>query len=904
MPHIRIRTPFVVLGHTLAAALRTAGADVSVIGDTSINELRLVHRPGAAPDAIVSLLRSLEPFSPATADDAPLPDGVDFELQLADKSCPSEVHIRLRAEGEALGARAREELEAVGFGAITVVDGPVLAPRLRHCGGSAFLRQLVRWCAKRLGISVVEESGLLGDEQIELALVDAETAKRPLRSRVAIALRCDDVRTGEAALELLESRGFRVVLTPFDPARANDRFLFRPGPLMSDASRIDANGLTRALRSLLGAAEIDGERWPLMELTDEDDEPEIVLPVARCREGLLRPYAGDAAQRFEVVVRTDSPDRSQPLRAALLAAGFAEVRTERLPMPAFGWSVSYGALGRSSAAALGLREAVRAAQAADATMADARLWEITGESTRRMRRPDREDAESVVVIEAPFALADAQQTDERRALELRRVRVLLRHAPGVDVSQTVSALRAMGVRAVRADEDADPDATVQLGGAHMLAVEALARFAEPTFDTPLAFERVWHERDYDVGLPVRPSASTVTAPTAQRARRRLRGHVPVRAFIEETDRAVRIGDVWLDKRGSSHPLVPSPELGRALVLDDETASTLLHVARAVQLREPCLLEGETSTSKTSSILWLAARLGVPLARLNLHGHTDAGELVGRHLPAPGGGFAWCDGLLLRALREGMWVLLDEVNLAESAVVERIDALLERTPTLVLTEHDHRVFGAGGEPIHSAFRVFATMNPTGYAGRAQLSPAFLDRFRAHRFVRSPGEPAVTAMLRARVDGAQPDVVVDGEAWSGEIDPCPPNAALASVPGIRAALDQIARFHVAADEALRVEGSGLGVSSTAAPTRRALLSVLDLLERSIADGASLPRAMARALDRYYVARVAPGPEREALTRLMEAHGLDGAQDDRPSREGLLEGAESAASGDELAAEEAAQ
>ena len=93
-------------------------------------------------------------------------------------------------------------------------------------------------------------------------------------------------------------------------------------------------------------------------------------------------------------------------------------------------------------------------------------------------------------------------------------------------------------------------------------------------------------------------------------------------------------------------------------------------------------------------------------------------------------------------------------------------------------------------------------------------------------------------------------------------------------------------------------------TAAPTRRALLSVLDLLERSIADGASLPRAMARALDRYYVARVTPGPEREALTRLMEAHGLDGAQDDRPSREGRPEGAETAASGDELEAEEAAQ
>jgi len=39
-------------------------------------------------------------------------------------------------------------------------------------------------------------------------------------------------------------------------------------------------------------------------------------------------------------------------------------------------------------------------------------------------------------------------------------------------------------------------------------------------------------------------------------------------------------------------------------------------------------------------------------------------------------------------------------------------------------------------------------------------------------------------------------------------------------------------------------------------------------------------------------------------MEAHGLDGAQDERPSREGRPEDAESAASVNEIEAEEAAQ
>ncbi len=32
-----------------------------------------------------------------------------------------------------------------------------------------------------------------------------------------------------------------------------------------------------------------------------------------------------------------------------------------------------------------------------------------------------------------------------------------------------------------------------------------------------------------------------------------------------------------------------------------------------------------------------------------------------------GGFAWCDGVFLRALKTGQWVLLDEMNLATQQV---------------------------------------------------------------------------------------------------------------------------------------------------------------------------------------------------------------------------------------------
>jgi len=91
---------------------------------------------------------------------------------------------------------------------------------------------------------------------------------------------------------------------------------------------------------------------------------------------------------------------------------------------------------------------------------------------------------------------------------------------------------------------------------------------------------------------------------------------------------VRLGDVWLSRQpGQRHPLAPHPQRSATFALDRLTAATLEHVATSVLLREPCLLEGETSTSKTSSILFLASLLNHPVARINLNGQTDTGELI-------------------------------------------------------------------------------------------------------------------------------------------------------------------------------------------------------------------------------------------------------------------------------------
>ena len=88
-------------------------------------------------------------------------------------------------------------------------------------------------------------------------------------------------------------------------------------------------------------------------------------------------------------------------------------------------------------------------------------------------------------------------------------------------------------------------------------------------------------------------------------------------------------------------------------------------------------------------------------------------------------FEWQDGPLVQGMREGDYVLLDELSLAEDAVLERFNSVLEPSRTLVLAER-------GGDTVeelkaHNEFRVFATMNQGGDFGKRELSPALRNRF---------------------------------------------------------------------------------------------------------------------------------------------------------------------------------
>jgi midasin len=150
---------------------------------------------------------------------------------------------------------------------------------------------------------------------------------------------------------------------------------------------------------------------------------------------------------------------------------------------------------------------------------------------------------------------------------------------------------------------------------------------------------------------------------------------------------------------------------------------LLNLARATSMKRfPVLLQGPTSSGKTSMVEHLARVSGHHFIRINNHEHTDLQEYLGFYASDDNGKLQYREGILVQALREGHWIVLDELNLAPTDVLEALNRLLDDNRELLVPESQEII-----KP-HPNFMLFATQNPAGaYGGRKRLSRAFRNRF---------------------------------------------------------------------------------------------------------------------------------------------------------------------------------
>ncbi|KAJ1660165.1 AAA ATPase midasin [Dispira simplex] len=156
-----------------------------------------------------------------------------------------------------------------------------------------------------------------------------------------------------------------------------------------------------------------------------------------------------------------------------------------------------------------------------------------------------------------------------------------------------------------------------------------------------------------------------------------------------------------------------------------TFANLTRLLSGMQVAKPILMEGSPGVGKTSLVASLAATAGHQLVRINLSEQTDLMDLFGSDLPVEGGAsgeFTWCDAAFLKAMKEGSWVLLDEINLASQSVLEGLNSCLDHRGVVFIPELDREF------PCKPGFKIFAAQNPLQQGGgRKGLPKSFINRF---------------------------------------------------------------------------------------------------------------------------------------------------------------------------------
>ena len=112
---------------------------------------------------------------------------------------------------------------------------------------------------------------------------------------------------------------------------------------------------------------------------------------------------------------------------------------------------------------------------------------------------------------------------------------------------------------------------------------------------------------------------------------------------------------------------------------------------------------------------VARLLGWQCERINFSASTTIEQLYGSFVPRFVGNrreFSWQDGKLVQAIKQGKWLLFDEINLAPPEVLGRLAMLLESAGgELVIPGSGERL----AEDRVKHIRMFATMNPASVGG---------------------------------------------------------------------------------------------------------------------------------------------------------------------------------------------
>jgi midasin len=173
----------------------------------------------------------------------------------------------------------------------------------------------------------------------------------------------------------------------------------------------------------------------------------------------------------------------------------------------------------------------------------------------------------------------------------------------------------------------------------------------------------------------------------------------------------------MDLVGGFEQSDPLREVNSALrdlreILQASILSVVPQEAPAEALHLLYLIEGTAENPEATVLLPPAERLlklvsptsevGAVLARVV--------ETLSKPMTVTNPRFEWLDGVIIRALQSGQWLVLDNANLCSASVLDRLNSLLEPEGFISVNEH----CDPNGEPRivrpHPEFRIFLTTDP--------------------------------------------------------------------------------------------------------------------------------------------------------------------------------------------------
>lgn len=167
-----------------------------------------------------------------------------------------------------------------------------------------------------------------------------------------------------------------------------------------------------------------------------------------------------------------------------------------------------------------------------------------------------------------------------------------------------------------------------------------------------------------------------------------------------------------------------------------------------------LIIGPKGTGKTTLVRDFAKRKSKKLVSINFSLRTRESHLVGTKTLTEGS-VGFDEGILVKSMKEGSMLYLDELNSSEPDVLLRLDEALDDRRQIVLKESAGEVINANKD-----WFVVATINPLTHVGTKELPPQIISRFPVRIRLEYPPEEIELQIVKKYVSGNNEKDLIQG------------------------------------------------------------------------------------------------------------------------------------------------